>query len=647
MAQQIVITGNSASDGTGDPVRTAFTKINENFTELYGGNVQITAANIRVFSVAGRVGNVQLSVSDINNAASIGYVNSAISSNIAAYSGSIIAQLNANINAANLVIADHESRIIAVEGAVATNSIDIDNLNTVKADITYVDNSIDNAINTSIVALTVVDINANITAANLKILDLYSNAAAQASTLAVLSSNAVVQATAINSLTINAASQSDSLTTLTANSISQQNQIVGLIGNTGILANNIGTLSSQLSIINSNITAANLSITSLQSNATTQSLSIDGLSTDIAAILVSLNVLGANAAAQSVTDNILLANAAAQAIAINAINANISEVNVGSINLINANITAANILISSLIANVSGLASNAGSQGQSLLILNANVSASNLLVSGISSTVGTHTTEINTLNNNINAANLNITNNTSNISSLFGVIALGNTAFTQVGDSLTAVNVAIDTKAAISGQEFTGNITAPYLLATANVKVAGGIEVGNPTPIAYAGQAGVFVGNVDSYYQLVIQNTNSGTNASGDIVITADDGNDGSNYINMGINGSNFVGPFLNTGFPGQPHDGYLVTVGGNLALASDTSLFFAANLSIVQLAKDGDLQLLNCNLKFKDNSTQTTAYDPLSLPFTRSTPSDWDNTVLTVGAALDELAARLRALNG
>lgn len=35
MAQQTVGIGSSANDGTGDPLRTAFTKINENFTELY------------------------------------------------------------------------------------------------------------------------------------------------------------------------------------------------------------------------------------------------------------------------------------------------------------------------------------------------------------------------------------------------------------------------------------------------------------------------------------------------------------------------------------------------------------------------------------------------------------------------------------
>ena len=38
MAQQTVSIGSTANDGTGDPLRTAFTKINANFSELYGAS---------------------------------------------------------------------------------------------------------------------------------------------------------------------------------------------------------------------------------------------------------------------------------------------------------------------------------------------------------------------------------------------------------------------------------------------------------------------------------------------------------------------------------------------------------------------------------------------------------------------------------
>ena len=36
MARQNINIGSSANDGTGDPLRTAFDKINDNFVELYG-----------------------------------------------------------------------------------------------------------------------------------------------------------------------------------------------------------------------------------------------------------------------------------------------------------------------------------------------------------------------------------------------------------------------------------------------------------------------------------------------------------------------------------------------------------------------------------------------------------------------------------
>jgi hypothetical protein len=37
MAKQIIGIGTTANDGTGDPLRNAFNKTNENFTELYNG----------------------------------------------------------------------------------------------------------------------------------------------------------------------------------------------------------------------------------------------------------------------------------------------------------------------------------------------------------------------------------------------------------------------------------------------------------------------------------------------------------------------------------------------------------------------------------------------------------------------------------
>lgn len=46
MAKQTINIGSSANAGDGDPLRTAFDKINDNFTELYIGPQQYTQAEI-------------------------------------------------------------------------------------------------------------------------------------------------------------------------------------------------------------------------------------------------------------------------------------------------------------------------------------------------------------------------------------------------------------------------------------------------------------------------------------------------------------------------------------------------------------------------------------------------------------------------
>ena len=45
MAKQTVNIGSAANDGTGDPLRTAFDKLNDNFDEVYGDNF-VTNARI-------------------------------------------------------------------------------------------------------------------------------------------------------------------------------------------------------------------------------------------------------------------------------------------------------------------------------------------------------------------------------------------------------------------------------------------------------------------------------------------------------------------------------------------------------------------------------------------------------------------------
>ena len=66
MARQHVQIGSSANDGTGDPLRTAFDKINDNFVELYGTDNDINTldANLNVnnFAITSGVTNGNITI---------------------------------------------------------------------------------------------------------------------------------------------------------------------------------------------------------------------------------------------------------------------------------------------------------------------------------------------------------------------------------------------------------------------------------------------------------------------------------------------------------------------------------------------------------------------------------------------------------
>jgi hypothetical protein len=75
-------------------------------------------------------------------------------------------------------------------------------------------------------------------------------------------------------------------------------------------------------------------------------------------------------------------------------------------------------------------------------------------------------------------------------------------------------------------------------------------------------------GNTNSYAQLNIQNANNGTGASSDVVATADNGNETSNYIDMGINSSTYT----TTGILGGINNGYLYTTGNDFVIGNATN---------------------------------------------------------------------------
>ncbi len=77
--------------------------------------------------------------------------------------------------------------------------------------------------------------------------------------------------------------------------------------------------------------------------------------------------------------------------------------------------------------------------------------------------------------------------------------------------------------------------------------------------------------NINSYGQMVIQNHNNGTISSTDIVVTNDQGNDSSYFIDMGINSSTYDGTSSGW-FISGPNDSYLYAANGNLTIGTSSA---------------------------------------------------------------------------
>lgn len=71
-------------------------------------------------------------------------------------------------------------------------------------------------------------------------------------------------------------------------------------------------------------------------------------------------------------------------------------------------------------------------------------------------------------------------------------------------------------------------------------------------------------GTINNYLQLNIQNQSNGNSASSDVVATADNGNESTNYVDLGINGSTYNG-----GVMGSANDAYLYTTGNNFLIGT------------------------------------------------------------------------------
>jgi uncharacterized coiled-coil protein SlyX len=340
--------GSYAGDNTGDPLRTAFDKINKNFANITAGNVNVTL-NAPVMSVAGRIGNIVLNVNDVSGAVGLGRLTSTVNAaNVAANAytdaaisnlvddaplaldtlkeladllsdesdavsalTTIINQATNNQNAANVYIYDHETRIDSLESNAAVQGLE---LRTLTSNASVQSNLI-NAINSNVVAvnLSIGTLQNTVTDHTDSISDLYANAAAQSYNLFVLSGNAAMQHGYITELRANItaanaviAQHTASIDSLLSNAAVQSNDLVTLTANAAVQSSNIATLIA-------NAATQSGTLTTLISNAAVQSSDLTTLTANAASQATSIQTLLSNAISQAESLTNLVGNAVTQA----------------------------------------------------------------------------------------------------------------------------------------------------------------------------------------------------------------------------------------------------------------------------------------------------------------------------------------------
>ena len=131
------------------------------------------------------------------------------------------------------------------------------------------------------------------------------------------------------------------------------------------------------------------------------------------------------------------------------------------------------------------------------------------------------------------------------------------------------LNTILLTSTATSTNSDTGALVVPGgvgIRGNVNIQDTGQLVVGSNLAQPFVDSPLHTAGNTNSYFQIHNQNVNSGILASTDYVATANNGNDESFYINMGIGSSNFAHPDFSMA---GPNDGYLYVHGGDLRIAT------------------------------------------------------------------------------
>ena len=170
-------------------------------------------------------------------------------------------------------------------------------------------------------------------------------------------------------------------------------------------------------------------------------------------------------------------------------------------------------------------------------------------------------------------------------------LALGQIA---VGTSVTSI--------------LTANITNYGVLATSPFMSKSSVAVGTLT-YTPANALGTFQSSTSSYNQVILQNSNTGTAASADVIVNNNLSTDSTYYGDFGINSSTFTG----SGAFNAPNAVYVTATTGDLALGTTTSnpIHFVVNGGVSDAMTIATTGAITGNFVSTINAQTGTTYTP------------------------------------
>jgi uncharacterized membrane protein len=621
---EYVVVGPNANDGLGDSLRDAFIKINYNFSEIAAGNANITLPNAPVQSVAGRYGNVVLTVNDVAGAASIPYVNSLLGGqNTVTQLYNTVQGLISDVAGANAAVASTQSTISSLQSGLAATNANVSYIQNNYSTIAYVNQAVQSQIastggysNVNVAAYigtTLSSINANIVALQGTVFsfqNVFNNELTTANTAMMQYVNDQISSTisTLNTDLANVAGIAANIATI--NSFLQTTNIESLLGNAGSQQTQINAINANVAAANAAIVTANVAMKSYVDGITSQlNNSVSGNITN------QINNLGSELAAnvtllQSEINNLgnaLVAN-------VISLNSNLTTANNAVVSYVNDQITSV----------TSAWTANAASQELEIQSLNANLLVANTTMANyvndqISNTITTLNTDLaNVAGVAANIATINSFLSNVNIESLFA-----NSAIQELEIQQLQANVYANANAAAYLTVYGGDVLANTLTAN-NVSAANTFQlpVGNTSdrPITTAGSVR-FNNDINSVEYF------DGTEWVPTTAIMTEQ-----TFNGDGINSAYTLNRSATT-------VSILVSINGTIQEPNTAYMVDSGQIMFAEVLQPYD----TVSIRYLGSLT---AVDIVGndIPYIMGNYQNWNGNVTTISSALDQIAARLKA---